>query len=174
VHRLILALALLLSACAAPAPDGAFRRADTPIYSNAVLDTARLSGRWVQVATFAAQGAPGCRPGGADLTQGPDGLTLATRLCLNGVEVSHAGPMVLTGPGRLTAKGRAPPPLDEEWWLLWVDTDLRTLVIGTPSGSFGFILNRDARLPADRFKAARDVLVWNGYDTANLRIFAPN
>jgi apolipoprotein D and lipocalin family protein len=60
-------------------------------------------------------------------------------------------------------------PIGAEWWVLWVDADYRTLVVGTPSGSFGIILNRTADLPPDRLAAARDVLAWNGYDLTRLR-----
>ena len=48
---------------------------------------------------------------------------------------------------------------------------MRTLVIGTPSGEMGFILNRDGRLPADRLAAAREILEWNGYDLERLQTF---
>ena len=71
--------------------------------------------------------------------------------------------------GQLRPVGKAEAPLDRTWWVLWVDADLRTLVLGTPDGSFGVILNRDARLPADRRTAARDILRWNGYDLSLLR-----
>jgi apolipoprotein D and lipocalin family protein len=63
--------------------------------------------------------------------------------------------------------------LGAEWWLLWVDADLRTLVIGTPAGQFGMILNRDPVLPPDRAAAARDILAWAGYDLRRLRPVTP-
>lgn len=171
MHRLILALVLALAACAAPAPTGTFRPAGGPIWSNAVTDLSRIEGRWTQVANFAEGARPGCAPGGATITRQGDGLAIAARLCLDGAVVTHSGPFVVTGPGRLTASGTASPPLDEAWWLLWIDTDVRTLVIGTPSGRFGFILNRDGRLPGDRLTAAREILDWNGYDITRLRVF---
>jgi apolipoprotein D and lipocalin family protein len=163
--------ALLLAACAAaPAKVQGFR-AKGPIYSNAVMDMAQVAGRWTQAATFASGGKPGCAAGGAEISSTPTGLTIATRLCLNGAEVSYAGPLAVTGPGRATPTGAARAPLDREWWVLWADVDLRTLVIGTPDGSFGFILNRGGPLPQDRLKAAREILDWNGYDTARLMTF---
>jgi apolipoprotein D and lipocalin family protein len=55
------------------------------------------------------------------------------------------------------------------WWVLWADVGYRTLAIGTPSGRFGFILNRGGDLPADRMRAAREVLEWNGYGIGRLR-----
>lgn len=170
MHRLIpaLLLLLLLPACLAqPARLTGFRAAG-PIYSNAVLDPTTIDGRWQQVAAFATPGAPACAPGGADIRRAATGLTVALRLCLNGEVLSWSGPLAVTGPGRLTPATRAPRPLDREWWLLWVDGDLRTMVIGTPDGSFGFVLNRRGPIPADRQSAAREIFDWNGYDTGRL------
>lgn len=166
----LIALALLILAACAPTParlDG-FRK-QGPIYSNAVLDLSTLAGRWQQVAAFSAA-RTGCRPGGAEFGRSPGGLTVTARLCLNGRDVALSGPLAITGPGRLTP-AKAPPPLNREWWVLWADVDLRTLVIGTPDGSFGFILNRGGPLPPDRLTAAREILDWNGYDTARLALF---
>ena len=46
-------------------------------------------------------------------------------------------------------KGRfALDGLDEPLWVLWADADMRTLVIGTPSGRLGFILISQSRMRA--------------------------
>ena len=162
-------LALALAACApepAPRTVPVFRTPGAPIWSNAVLDPARLVGDWQEVAAFAAPGA--CRPGGARIVAGPGGggLGLAARLCLGGKETAFQGPLAVTGPGRLL-----PANATEPWWVLWSDTDVRTLAIGTPSGRFGFILNRGGALPPDRLAAAREILDWNGYDLRWLTLF---
>lgn len=175
MHRLTtaaLAALTLIAACAPkPAGDANFRRAGTQIWSNAVTAPSALAGTWTQVATFADAASAGCAPGFASFTPGASGLDVAARLCVNGRNVAVKGPMAVSGPGRLTPVGQAQAPLDREWWLLWIDVDVRTIVIGTPSGAFGVVLNRDARLPADRAKAAREILDWNGYDTGRLRGF---
>lgn len=175
MHRLtsaaLAALALLAACAPKPAGDGAFRRAGTQIWSNAVTAPQALAGTWRQVATFADGQGAGCAPGFATFTPTATGLDVQARLCVNGGDASVRGPMQVSGPGRLTPVGQAQMPLDREWWLLWVDVDVRTVVIGTPSGAFGVILNRDARLPADRATAAREILDWNGYDISRLRGF---
>ncbi len=167
IAALALAAAALLSACGgkAPAPDhAAYRNPGAPIWSIAAFDPTRLAGTWTEVAAFAPEGAA-CRPGGIEIARTPGELAAKGRLCRSGIPSVHSGALRPTGLGRLTMAGEAEP-----WWVLWVDTDYRTLVIGTPSGRFGYILNRNGALPPDRMKAAREILDWNGYDLAGLRV----
>lgn len=165
MHRLTLVLALLLTACVAPSgpgPAGAFRDTGRPIYSSAVLDPSRLAGKWRQVAAFGPQ-TPGCKAGGVDIT-GKSALRAAFRLCLNGADLRGSGPITVIGPGRLAVAG-------QEWWVIWADADYRTLAIGTPSGAFGFVLNRGGPISADRLTAAREIFEWNGYDLGGFQRF---
>lgn len=179
-------LLCLLTACGAPIGPQSFRDRAAPIYSNASLDITRLQGNWVQVAGFAPENAPICRPGGVVFSafagkQGTEKSAaasatatrqgLSTRLCLSGQEVQFSGRISQTGPGRFSLVGADPAGIGQAWWVLWVDADMRTLVIGTPSGDFGFILNRGRKLPTDRLVAAREILGWNGYDLRRLRLF---
>lgn len=161
-------LVLLVAACAGPAPLTGFRKGG-PIYSNAVLGPTDLVGDWQQVAAFAQNTARRCRAGQVELQSAANGLLASGRLCLNGQSMALSGVLTASGPGRFMPTGRVPPTLAREWWVLWADTNLRTLVIGTPDGAFGFILNRGGPLPADRMTAAADILDWNGYDTRALR-----
>jgi apolipoprotein D and lipocalin family protein len=156
---------LLLGACAATpsATVTGYRKQGTQIYSNAVLENDKLVGKWVQVAEFASHDAPACSKGGADISRNATGLAVVARLCLGGVSTRFSGPLAVAGPGRFT------PPAGEAWWVIWADVGYRTLVIGTPSGRFGFVLNRGGELPQDRVRAAHEVLDWNGYDLARLR-----
>lgn len=162
MHRLI-GLALVLAACTRPEQPvaTAFRQPGAPIYSSAVLEGDRLSGPWRQVATFAPDGQPVCQPGAVDIVAG----MVRWELCLADGRHSGAGPLHPGKPGRFTVDGMA------DWWVLWADGDYRTLVIGTPSGGFGFVLNRDASLPPDRLKAVRDILRFNGYRIEELVVY---
>ncbi|MFT4151745.1 MAG: lipocalin family protein [Paracoccaceae bacterium] len=160
-----LVLALVLAACAAKAPPvQGYRKAGTQIYSIAAFDPARLPGQWAEVTSFAPEDAR-CRPGGITISTAASGLVAQGGLCRAGGEAGISGAVRPVGPGRLAVAGEAEP-----WWVVWVDTDYRTLVIGTPSGRFGHILNRGGALPADRMKAAREILDWNGYDLGRLRV----
>ena len=168
-----LALLALLAGCAgAPAPQAGYRAAGTPIYSNAVFQPDRLAGRWVQVADFAPAGAGACAARGLTVTPGAAGqLTVDADLCLGGETRRYAGLAEVSGPGRVRLAAADPAGLGAEWWILWVDTDYRTMAIGTPSGRFGFILNRGGAVPQDRMTAAREIFDWNGYNVAQLQRF---
>ncbi|MFN6977989.1 MAG: lipocalin, partial [Gemmobacter sp.] len=129
--RLIPLLAALVAACAPAAPPpAAFRDPGGPIWSAAALDPARLAGAWRQVADFAAPGAPPC-PGGT-ITFAPGGDSVSGMICTGGAARQVGGAVWLVAPGRLAVAGEAAP-----WWVLWLDADARTAVIGTPGGSFG-------------------------------------
>jgi apolipoprotein D and lipocalin family protein len=160
--RLILvALLLALAACAPPAPREVFRDARAPVWSAAAFEPAMLAGDWRQVAAFAGERAAACS-GGA-LRFAPGGASVSGALCLGGVRRPVGGAVRVLGPGRVQVAGEPVP-----WWVLWRDVDGRTLVLGTPDGSFGAVLDRGA-ISADRLAAVREVLAWNGYDLGRLR-----
>lgn len=147
----------LLAACAPkPAPQISFRDPARPIYSLAGFDAARLSGAWHQVAGFGAA----CHGGTIEV-----GPTARFDLCLPYGQKQGRAALVATKPGRFDLTGIGP------LWVLWADADNRTVVLGTPSGQYAIILNRDPTLPADRFRAARDILAFNGYDVTQLNVY---
>ncbi len=165
MYRIAWIATLLLLGCAGVTTTG-YRATDRNIYSTAVVDAARLEGRWMQVADFAPPGAAGCSATGVRVEPG---LALQADLCLGGRRTGYRGAAEVTGPGRLRLTAADPAGIGAEWWVLWVDADYRTLVVGTPDGRFGFVLNREAALPADRMRAAREILAWNGYDLSRMR-----
>jgi apolipoprotein D and lipocalin family protein len=162
--RLVVAgLILGVMASCAKAPVGqSFRPPDKAIYSNASFDLSRLRGSWQQVAGFADEA--GCNGGVATFAEDAAGGVMGeAQLCVAGQMRGWSGPVTRVGPGRFTIGAGEP------WWVLWDDADNRTLVIGTPSGAFGFVLDRSGDLPRDRMVAAREILDFNGYDLSRLR-----
>ena len=150
---------LLLAGCAAdpePPPPG-YRDRSVPIGTAVLLDGARLTGRWREVARFANPLQEGCRGATHDI-----GGALVIR-CDGEDAPRIAAPLAATGPGRFATGDDALP----DWWVLWVDEGYRTLVIGTPDGRAGWILDRDDAGP-DRIAAAREILDFNGYDLGAL------
>ncbi|MGO4915814.1 lipocalin family protein [Pseudogemmobacter sp. W21_MBD1_M6] len=156
MKRLILLMAL--AGCAAePVSVATYRSPATPIYSAAGFDVTRMAGRWYEVEGIAADGAR-CPTGIHDFAVSGGVLTGSSEGCASAAR--------LLGASRDVGQGRLQPEQGEIVWVLWVDETYRTAVVGTPSGRFGYILNRAPAIPADRLRAAREILDFNGYTVA--------
>jgi apolipoprotein D and lipocalin family protein len=157
----------LLAGCAAPPPPQqatGLRDMRAPFASTQRFETARFLGEWVQVAGFAAPGGTVAqerhlyrRATTGQIVADVTGAAGATRRQVYD----------LTGPGRLRPVGQAGEA--EALWVLWVDEGFRTAVLGTPSRSRAFILDRSATPAPDRLRAAQEILQWYGYDMARLQ-----
>lgn len=166
MRRLIWAGLLALAACS-PRPETAtaptaLRDTKGWISSAVLFDPQRFAGRW----HVAESGVPGCA--GAAQTWAWDGRGFA----LSGVDCSGrrpahlSGRLDLTGPGgRMTPQGAFG---GDPVWVLWVDQDYRTAVLGTPSGRFGMVISRDLPARGDLLVAARRVLDFNAYDVRRI------
>ncbi len=170
--------ALFLTSCTAGKQgDGTvFRALDVPIFSTTRFEAAQFAGFWHLRAAFGPGAAfgPSDEPAlyrGVTFHTGPSGKI--ARITLHGVQGSGAfgaekvleveQPMA----GRLVV-GRAPNAT--EYWVLWLDADYRTAAIGTPSGKFGWIIDRKRSGGSDRIRAASEILDWVGYDMSKLVI----
>ena len=158
---------MLLAGCnAARQPDfsGLYRDPDAPIYSAAVFDQSRFAAEdWDQVAAFLPGPSENCADTGLHFPEKANATQATYRLCLSGALREGGGSVAWQPGGRF-----ALPGIDEELWVLGVEVDYRTVLVGTPSGRLGFILNRGGVLPADRLTAARDIFAFNGYDPGKL------
>lgn len=158
------ALVLLLAACGG-GPSGEVRLRDpaVPVRSIAGFEPVRMAGDWAEVAALNAPGSPGCAPGRLSVRPAGNALQLEGTLCLGGRAERISARAVPSGPGRFAVSGQA-----EDWWVIWADWDMRTLVLAAPSGRFGVVLDR-GRIAPDRMKAAREILAFNGYTVSALR-----
>lgn len=161
----VLSLVLLLAACGS-----SYRDRAEPITSVANFDAQKYSGLWYEVARFPVWFQEGCTNTQAEYTTLEEGVLGVRNACLRNEELSVIeGKARVDGPGRLKVRlGWMPFPGD--YWVLWVDEDYRTAVVGTPSGRAGWILNRTPDISEDRLKAAKDVLEFNGYDVNALQL----
>lgn len=163
-----LALVLLLAGCGREAPEQpapSFRDAGAPIGSAVGVTPEGLAGEWVVSAAF---------PGRLGLTYAVPGALLLVETTPGGTGQWTFDPVgeawVVIG-ARSTAPGRYAlgwPGLSEVW-ILWADADLRTAVVGTPDGTFGWIMDRPGEASPDRTNAAREMLDFNGYVVSALR-----
>ena len=151
-------------------PVQSYRDADAPFASIALFDPARFAGRWYEIASYPVPFQAGCSATQAVYTPRADGALDVVNTCRRGGRIARIeGQAVPVGPGRLEVTFDTVPFLTAPYWVLWVDEGYRTAVVGVPSGRAGWILNRDPDIPADRLKAAREVLEFNGYDLTRLR-----
>ena len=160
----VLAITVLAGCTAFPT----YREAQAPIASMATFDPARYSGLWYEIASFPAPFQSGCRNTTAAYELDADETITVTNRCDtdNGARVIN-GTATIEGQGRLKIRLNG-VPFAADYWVLWVDEDYRTAVVGTPTGRSGWILNREPTMPADRFQAAQEVLAFNGYDVSAL------
>jgi len=165
----LLALGATLAGCASlPLGRSLFRQPNDPIWSNAVVTPKELSGQWVQALDFASPKQVPCAQGQLSLTPEGSALRASGEICVAGKPTPISGLLTPSGQGRFKTDdgfGQA----GGEWWVLWVDTNNRTLLIGTPGGQFGLGFDRKGALPADRREAAVEILSWNGYDLSQAR-----
>ena len=170
-RRALLALiCTTLAACGtAPVPEPAgFRDPAALIGATSRYDADRFAGAWQVRGAF---------PGDGDLravTFAPQGPTFVeTRETCDSTGVCAPRRVVWAatqeGPGRYLLRAAA-GGAERALWVLWVDEDFRTAVIGTPQGGYGWILDRAATGGEDRMVAAREILSFNGYDLRALQM----
>ncbi len=157
----------MLAACAVPV--ASYRDPAVPIASAAAFDPSRYAGRWHEIARFPVPFQEGCTDTVADYAPRADGTLGVVNACLrDGALRRIEGVARPVGPGRLEVSFDGVPFVAAPYWVLWVAEDYRSAVVGVPSGRAGWILHRDPVMPADRLRAARAVLAFNGYDPGRL------
>ena len=156
----ILSAGAIVAGCTpAPTPVAGYRAADARISSLAAVDAARLSGTWVVVDGYegAGLGAPGSV---LHVTTAGDDLVMRAR---RDDGASQTLRFRRIAPGRFEAAG-APMAL----WLLWADDGYRVAAMGNPDGSIGFVMLKQGARGSGLRQAAREILLWNGYDATGL------
>lgn len=162
-----------LGACAAPPPKvttlQGYRDRSALIGATSRFDEAKFAGVWYIRAGFA----PDLGRMAFRMSTTPTGpmMRLGAFVCdPAGVCGDYAEdlPLKRSGKGRYTA--RMPSGEMREFWVLWVDEGFRTAVLGNPDGTFGWIVDRSTTGGADRIRAAREILDFNGYDVSQLKV----
>lgn len=171
MRRIALAFTLaILAGCGASTTTQGpnfFRDTGIALASTTRFDAAAFSGFWHMRTTFAYEGDEVLR-GGVDFRAAGGRIAQVAihgQKRGGGLGLEEVYDVEQTAPGRFIF---GTLPYATEYWVLWVDADYRTAVIGTPSGSFGWILDRSRSGGEDRIKAGREILDWMGYDMARL------
>lgn len=161
----LIGLLMLLGGCAS-----SYRDQSVSMTSIATFEAEKYAGLWYEVARFPVSFQEGCTNTQADYAPVSANELRVTNSCFRDGSLSVIeGTARVSGPGRLKVRlGGMPFPAD--YWVLWVDEDYDTAVVGVPSGQAGWILNRTPQISEDRLEAARAVLQFNGYDLSKLRM----
>ena len=147
-----------------------FRDPSAQIASQTDVTAQRMAGEWVIRQRFASLSGP---TGGMSLSSLPNGalqLSVLNGTCDEEACFEEETLILLeaSGPGRWTPVGPHSALPDAEVWGMWMDFDSRTAAIGTPSGQFGWIMDKNLTGGDDRITAARDIMDWFGYNVARL------
>ncbi len=179
--RAILAIAAfgVLAACAVEPPvltaREVFRDPGAQIASQTNVTSKRMAGDWVIRQRFAGLPAIGEIMRLSVLPDGALQMTVAGPACEQ-AGCTQGDTLVLlnpTGPGRWMPVDPPAGMIDREIWVMWMDFDTRTAAIGTPSGSFGWIMDKNPTGGRDRILAARDIMDWFGYTVSRLEEVNP-
>ena len=154
---------VLLTACGTQ-----YRDTTAPIVAQADFDAAQYIGKWYEIARYPVPFQEGCT------------ATTATYQVLDGEKISvvnqcrqgdPSGPLDqirgtarVVAPGELTVQFNRIPFLRAPYWVLWVDQDYQTAVVGVPNGRAGWILARSPDIDPETRAKAEAVLKENGYD----------
>ena len=174
IRSLVIAAALALGACAATAPvpvsmGPVYRDQSSAIGVTSRYDAAKFAGLWYVRAGFDPDIAKMAFRM-IDTAEGPK-MRLGVFLCdAAGVcgDFSEDLEAVSQGKGRFRVS--MPDGRTRDFWVLWVDEGFRTAVLGNKAGTFGWIIDRSTSGGADRIKAAREILDFNGYDVSKLKV----
>jgi apolipoprotein D and lipocalin family protein len=163
-----LAACLALASCVGPS----YRDAGVPIAAQRDFQPERYLGRWYEIARYPVRFEEGCTATTADYGRVDAGTISVLNTCRKGAPdgpvESISGTARIVAPGELKVRFAGVPFVAADYWVLWVDADYRTAVVGVPSGRAGWILARTPVIDPARRAEAEAVLARNGYDPARL------
>lgn len=157
-----------LAACAGPS----YRDPAATIAAQRDFQPERYLGRWYEIARYPVSFEEGCTATTADYGRIDDETISVLNTCREGAPDGPveqiAGTAEIVAPGELKVRFDGVPFVAADYWVLWVDDDYETAVVGVPSGRAGWILARSPAIDAARRAEAEAALVRNGYDPARL------
>ena len=150
---LMLALAAITAGCTSPSAGlegtGLLRNPTVILAGTTRFDPERFAGRWQTTACLGA-----CAERVRYLWDGEVIRETAEGQAAYNVE----GPGILRGQDTLV--------------VMWVDDGFRTAAVGNADGTWAAVIDRKARAAPDRLAAATEILDFNGWDVAKLKVKA--
>lgn len=161
------ALAFLLAGCSGEV----YRDRAVTMEPVAFVDLDRYAGRWYEVARFPVWFQRGCTAVTAEYALRPDGRVDVVNACTRDGKRDEAVAIarsVDASNAKLKVRFSRFVPIEGDYWVIHLDEDYETAVVGVPSGSAGWILSRTPQIAPESLAAARAALAANGYDLARL------
>lgn len=153
---------------------GTYRDTDVPIRTVDQVDLTRYAGTWYEIARFPNWFEEGCEGVTAEYAPREDGGVDVLNTCRQGAPDGPAqtaegiARAVDETNSKLEVKFVQWLPFAGDYWVLHLDDGYRTVAIGNPTGTTGWILARTPQIGAEDRAAAEAALRANGYDTAQL------
>ena len=167
--RRVLALGAVAVAMAGCAVTGGYRDTDVPITATTRFTPAGFEGAWHVIARFPNAVLPACPDQVWRFATTPAPARFKVGCGASGAPALVAD-LAIDPRGVMRVKTADLDTSARAFWVIWMDEDLRTAVIGTRGGEMGWVLNRTADIPADRLNAAKALLEFNGYDNSGLEV----
>ena len=167
----ILAAAGALAAACSSTPSGRAEGAGPP-QTVASVDLNRYAGLWYEIARYPTSFQRNCEGTTAEYALRPDGRINVVNTCRTGTTSGRprsatAVASVIEGSGNARiAVNFAPIPLprgEGNYWVLYVDPDYQTALVGSPSGRFLWMLARTPRITPEQRAALNAAATRNGY-----------
>ena len=162
---------LLLSACGGH---------EKPLATVDKVDLQRYAGTWYEIARLPQWFQRGCYDSTATYSLNDDGTVKVINRCQReGEQTSEAEGTARVVPGSDNAKlkvrfdnwvSRLIPTITEgNYWIIALDKDYQTVVIGEPSREYLWILARQSELPEDQYQALVQVAQEKGFPVEELQ-----
>ena len=162
---------LLLSACGGH---------EKPLATVNKVDLQRYAGTWHEIARLPQWFQRGCYDSTATYSLNDDGTVKVINRCQReGEQTSEAEGTARVVPGSDNAKlkvrfdnwvSRLIPTITEgNYWIIALDKDYQTVVIGEPSREYLWILARQSELPEDQYQALVQVAQEKGFPVEELQ-----
>lgn len=167
MKALMILTLVLLAACG-----GSYRDDSVAMTAKSDLDAQRYTGLWYEIARFPVSFQKGCTATTAEYGLLNESTLTVLNTCRqdtpDGPVNQIAGQAEIVAPGQLKVSFDGVPFVRGDYWVLWVDDQYETAVVGVPSGSAGWILARTPEITSARRAEAEAILRANGYDLSKL------